>query len=577
MNDSIPLPGGDPARDRFALLRAALRLLRPFWPATLAATLLGAAGGLATAALLAQVNRGLQAADGVGAGFLLAFAGLCGLSVLGKAAAGVGNSLVGQKLVAALRKDIAARILRAPIAAIERQRTHRLVASLVNDVEAVSIFTFNVSGYAVALTVTLGCFGYLLALSPALLLLVLLAVAAGMLVTHHARRAWMVDYTDVRDAQDDLQKQYRAITEGAKELRVDRPRRRRVFEVLLGGAVDRIASRKSHAMRLFWTADAVGSGLFFLVIGIMLLLRDRLALEPAVVSGFAIVLLYVKGPLDQLVGALPALGQAQIAFRRVARLAADFDGHEPVALVEPGGQTPELCRSIALDGVCYAYPPAEPAGEDGRPGFAVGPIDLEIRRGEILFIVGANGSGKTTLIKLLLGLYGPQAGVIRLDGQPVAEEARDDYRQLFATVFTDYFLFDEVGTPGAGLPPEAERYLERLDIAHKVSLRDGVFSTTDLSTGQRKRLALLNAWAAGRPVIVFDEWAADQDPGFRHLFYTELLPDLRRQGRALVVISHDDRYFGVADRVVHMAGGGIVRVSAQTAESPDDVPGNAER
>lgn len=561
----------DPNQGRFALLRAALGLLRPFWPTALAATLLGVAGGLATTALLAQVNRGLQEPGGVGAGFFLAFAGLCGLSVLGKAAAGVGNSLTGQKVIAALRKDIAARILRAPVAAIERQRIHRLVASLVNDVEAVSVFTFNVSGYAVALAVTLGCFGYLLALSPALLLLVLLAVAAGVLVTHHARRAWMEDYADVRDAQDDLQKQYRAITEGAKELRVDRPRRRRVFEVLLGGAVDRIARRKSHAMRLFWTADAVGSGLFFLVIGVALLLRERLALEPAAVSGFAIVLLYVKGPIDQLVGALPALGQAQVAFRRVARLAADFDGREPVALEEPGGPTPELRHAIALDSVRYAYP----AGEDGRPGFMVGPIDLEIRRGEILFIVGDNGSGKTTLIKLLLGLYAPQAGAIRLDGRPIAEAARDDYRQLFATVFTDYYLFDEVGTPGAGLPPEAERYLERLDIAHKVSLRDGVFSTTDLSTGQRKRLALLNAWAAGRPVIVFDEWAADQDPGFRHLFYTELLPDLRRQGRALVVISHDDRYFGLADRVVHMADGRIALVSVPAA--PEDIAGNAGR
>ncbi|WP_377810183.1 cyclic peptide export ABC transporter [Azospirillum sp. A29] len=561
----------DPNHGRFALLRAALGLLRPFWPTALAATLLGVAGGLATAALLAQVNRGLQEPGGVGAGFFLAFAGLCGLSVLGKAAAGVGNSLTGQRVIAALRKDIAARILRAPVAAIERQRIHRLVASLVNDVEAVSVFTFNVSGYAVALAVTLGCFGYLLALSPALLLLVLLAVAAGVLVTHHARRAWMEDYADVRDAQDDLQKQYRAITEGAKELRVDRPRRRRVFEVLLGGAVDRIAHRKSHAMRLFWTADAVGSGLFFLVIGVALLLRERLALEPAAVSGFAIVLLYVKGPIDQLVGALPALGQAQVAFRRVARLAADFDGREPVALEEPGGPTPELCHAIALDSVRYAYP----AGEDGRPGFTVGPIDLEIRRGEIPFIVGDNGSGKTTLIKLLLGLYLPQTGAIRLDGQRVADAARDDYRQLFATVFTDYYLFDEVGTPGAGLPPEAERYLERLDIAHKVSLRDGVFSTTDLSTGQRKRLALLNAWAAGRPVIVFDEWAADQDPGFRHLFYTELLPDLRRQGRALVVISHDDRYFGLADRVVHMAGGRIALVS--TPAAPEDIAGNAGR
>jgi putative ATP-binding cassette transporter len=540
---------GEPTQN---LLREALRLLRPFWRVTAAATALGVVSGLATVASLAQLNRGMHASDGVDLRFLLGFAGLCGLTIVGKAAAGVGNSLVGQKVIAAMRKDICARIVCAPIAAIEQHRIHRLIATLGGDIETVSIFTFNVASYAVALAVALGCFAYLLMLSPRLFLLAALAMIAGFTAVHYARRAWMKDYAIVRDAQDALQKQYSAITQGAKELRVDRALRRRIFDSLLCGAVDRIADRKSHAMRLFWTADAIDSGLFFLVVGALLLLRARLALASDMVSGFVIVLLYVKGPLDQLTGALPALGEAQIAFRRIIELSAAFRTREP-SLLGAEGVVPKMPQRILLRDVSYTYPASKNA-----LSFTVGPFNLDIRRGEILFIAGDNGSGKTTLIKLLLGLYAPQAGQIRLDDQVVTEIARDDYRQLFATVFADYYLFDDIAHVGAPAARDAEPYLTRLNLAHKVMLQDGVFSTTDLSTGQRKRLALINAWLADRPVIVFDEWAADQDPSFRHVFYTELLPDLRRQGHTLVVISHDDRYFGVADRLVRMADGKIV-------------------
>ena len=178
-------------------------------------------------------------------------------------------------------------------------------------------------------------------------------------------------------------------------------------------------------------------------------------------------------------------------------------------------------------------------------------------------MVGDNGSGKTTLIKLLLGLYAPQQGEILHDGQPVTAQTRDDYRQLFTTVFSDFYLFEDLVAGGeegqaAALPEAALPYLQRLEIAHKVSVRNGSFSTIDLSTGQRKRLALVHAYLEGRPVLVFDEWAADQDPSFRHLFYTELLPELRARGHLLVVISHDDRYFHLADRIVRMEAGRMV-------------------
>jgi len=173
-----------------------------------------------------------------------------------------------------------------------------------------------------------------------------------------------------------------------------------------------------------------------------------------------------------------------------------------------------------------------------------------------VLVVGDNGSGKTTLVKLLLGLYAPQQGEVLLDGAVVDDAGRDDYRQLFTTVFADFYLFQDLMTT---LPEAARPYLERLEIAHKVSVTQaGAFSTTDLSTGQRKRLALVHAYLEGRPVLVFDEWAADQDPAFRQMFYTELLPELRAKGHTLVVISHDDRYFHVADRVLRMAGGRLV-------------------
>ncbi len=182
-----------------------------------------------------------------------------------------------------------------------------------------------------------------------------------------------------------------------------------------------------------------------------------------------------------------------------------------------------------------------------------------IPQGRFPFITGDNGSGKTTLLKLLLGLYLPQNGTLELDCTPVSDANRDDYRQLFATVLSDFHLFRQVtSNMTEAQARHAVAVLDLLGLTGKVSIRDGAFSTTDLSTGQRKRLAFIQACVMGRPVLVFDEWAADQDPAFRHLFYTRLLPDLRRDGRTLIVISHDDRYFHIADQRLHMSAGRIV-------------------
>lgn len=552
-----------------------LHLLRPYWPLVLGGVVLGVVGGASVAALLAVVNRGLYATQADVVTLLLAFAGLCLLILIGSIGADISANYVGQRIIAELRKSLAARILAAPIDQLEIYRTHRLIPVLTQDVDTISDFAFFFSSFFVSLVIALGCMVYLAVLSWPLFLITGAVIVLGSLAHGYARTRGVHGFNVARDSEDQLHKQYRAIAEGAKELRLNRVRRRRVYVEQLQQTVDRISSVQIRSINLFVTARAFGTMLFFVVIGVALTLRPFLWPDSpaAVSSGFVLVLLYMRGPIDQVIGILPALGRAQVAMRRIAELSEQFSTPEHDLLVTaPTAPGKTAIESIELRGVTYTF-----RAVPGSEPFVLGPVDLLVRQGDIIFIVGQNGSGKTTLIKLLLGLYAPHGGTVLRDGAPVLTETRDDYRQLFTTIFSDYYLFEDLIRGDDVVPDVAERYLERLEVAHKVSVENGVFTTTDLSTGQRKRLALMNAWLEERPVLVFDEWAADQDPAFRHIFYTELLPDLKRLGKTIIVISHDDRYFGIADHLVRLRGGKIVASEARSdnVAGPSAVPTGA--
>jgi putative ATP-binding cassette transporter len=174
--------------------------------------------------------------------------------------------------------------------------------------------------------------------------------------------------------------------------------------------------------------------------------------------------------------------------------------------------------------------------------------------GELTFLVGGNGSGKTTLAKLLTGLYVPESGEVQLNGQPITDDNRERYRQLFSVVFSDFHLFDSLLGLG-DIDDRARDCLTQLQLDNKLEIKDGVLSTVNLSQGQRKRLALLTAYMEDREIYVFDEWAADQDPMFKRVFYYHLLPDLKARGKMVLVISHDDQYYHVADRIVKLEYG----------------------
>lgn len=533
------------------------RLLKPFLPWVLLSAVTGICAGAATVALLGTINQVLNREGGMAGGLLLTFVGLCAVALLGRMASDVSTNFVGQRLVAQVRKSLAQKILSAPIDALERYRTHRLMPVLSQDVDMISDVAFVLSSTLIAFAIALGCLAYLAYLSLPLFCLLVVALAIGATIQTRAQVRAEVGFWKAREYEEQLHKTYRAISEGAKELRMHRARRTRMFGGQIERIVDSIRTVNGRAINTYVMATAFGSALFFLLIALILGWAAFRPTEPAVLSGFVLVMLFLKGPVDQIAGALPGVGRARIAFRRIADLSARFATPEPHLHLERASNGVMLHREIAMRGVCYRFDAPE-----GGEAFTLGPIDLLLRPGEMVFIVGDNGSGKTTLIKLLLGLYAPHGGEVLLDGGVVTPQGRDDYRQLFTTVFSDFYLFEDLaaGEDGAGtatLPQTALPYLERLEIAHKVSVKDGAFTTTDLSTGQRKRLALVHAYLEGRPVLVFDEWAADQDPAFRHLFYTELLPELRAKGHLLVVISHDDRYFHLADRVVTVRAGKI--------------------
>ena len=303
-----------------------------------------------------------------------------------------------------------------------------------------------------------------------------------------------------------------------------------------------------------------------------LLLGTMVFVVPMLSSGYSdevqkstTAVLFIIGPISGLIGSIPIFENASAAAEAImdleARLKRMAGGHEQPETAENGDPaapslddpTPAF-ETIELRSAVFRFP--APPGSDGE-SFQIGPLDLEITRGEVLFITGGNGSGKSTLLRVLTGLYPLTRGTLLLDGKPLPRERIQDFRELFAAVFGDFHLSRYLDGVEPHALDEAPYWTEALEIQSKVDVRDGAFTTTDLSSGQRKRLALVSTALERRPILILDEWAADQDPVFRRKFYREILPVLREQGRTIIAVTHDSRFFDAADRQLHMEDGMI--------------------
>ncbi len=519
--------------------------------------LAGTITGFANVGLLALINATLAGrADRFT--LLWSFVGVCLLIGIARTCSELMLAYLGEGTIASMRMQLAQQVLAVPLRQLEEVGPHRVLSTLTDDIPTISnvmrmlpVLTFNAA-------ILLGALIYLGWMSWQAFLVMLVLMALGIFSYQYPILRAFGALQRARALNDTLYRHFRALTEGAKEFRMHRRRRECFLGRELQETVEGVRAQNLSSARIFTFTSTWGQLLLFVVIGLMLFVLPLVTkTTTAMLTGYTLTLLYLMTPLQTLMDSMHNINRAGVALHRIEKIG--------FALAVSGSKTDSTSmfatpwHRLELVGVTHSFKREDHEGE-----FVLGPIDLQLKPGEVVFIAGGNGSGKTTLAKLLTGLYSPGRGEIRLDGQPLDDENRDAYRQLFSTIFFDFFLFQNL----LGLDrtdQDAAELLAQLQLTGKVRIDQGQLSTTDLSQGQRKRLALLTALLEDRPIYLFDEWAADQDPRFKEIFYRHLLPKLRSAGKTALVITHDDRYFEVADRVIKLEEGQIVA----------DLPGSA--
>lgn len=513
-------------------------------------TVAGALSGMASAAMLGLINSMLaQAERSVTPRQILLFVGLCFVVPLTRVLSSYLLVRVGQTAVQELRLKLSRQVLSLPLRRLERAGAHRLLVTLTEDLYKMMRAVTSIPTLSVNCFIILGCLAYLGWLLWPALLAFLTFMALGVVAYRWPLNHGNVLFRRAREERDTLYKTLRALIDGNKELKLHRHRRQAFI-----GELDKVnVTLKKLALSaefIFILAATVGELLILIAIGLLLIgLPMFMEVDQKTLVGYTLIIFYVVTPIQVIMNTLPTFSRANVAARKVEDLGLTLSE----ALPEAGSATPEdgvsqKWRSLSLRGVKYGY-----AGETEDYGFSLGPIDLDISAGEVVFIIGGNGSGKTTLLKLLIGLYTPDEGEIRFNGELITDENRAHFRENFSVVFSDYFLFESLlGLEDTQLDENARSYLAKLELERKVKIEGGHLSTLDLSQGQRKRLALLTAFLEDRDVYVFDEWAADQDPHFKQVFYYSILPELKARGKTVVAITHDDNYFDVADRIIKM-------------------------
>ena len=450
-----------------------------------------------------------------------------------------------------LRVSLSYKLLGTPIKTLQSLGKDSLLVTLTRDIDTF-VHAFQLMPLAFGnIVITVCCLIYMAWLSLPVFLIFFVCLTVSTVSYHFAERRPLSRLVDVRRQLDLLYRNFRSLIDGSKELQLNAERGERfVGDVLAPAAQDYKRLFKSAMATYIWVGN-VGAVLFYLVIGSLVFLVPLWLPQPAqVLVAITFVLLYLIRPITEMMAILPELRQAHIALNRIQRLASDLNAEEPRAATcdDPFAHAGPI--SIDLAGVRHQY-----RADDEDTTFTIGPLDMSVKAGEVVFLVGGNGSGKTTLAMVLLGLYEPQEGTLSLNGVPVDANNQRAYRKYFSAVFAEFHLFKQLLIEEQDLSAKAAAYLDQLQIGHKVRIEDNEFSTIELSSGQRKRLALVSSYLENRPVFLFDEWAADQDPAFKRVFYTELLPELRARGKAVIVITHDDAYFDCADRVYKLNEG----------------------
>lgn len=563
------------------LLRLILYLVRitkdiPYARATVALVILaGIVSGVCNAGLIALITSALVRTGSPTRSMLWGFAALCVLLPLARYVSEVMLIRLAARAIFALRMQLCHQILAAPLPLLEGVGAPRLLATLTSDIPAITGALTTIPLLFMHLSIVVGCLVYLGWLSVPLLLILLGFMGVGVASYQLPIRTAAGYFARAREQMDVMFNHYRALTQGLKELKLHRRRRQTFFNDHLKVTGLYMQQQNIKGNAIYTAASSWGQILFFVVIGLMLFVVPSFKeMNTGLLTGYTLTILYMMTPLEVMLHLLPGFSQANVAMQKVEKLGLSLNAQAPDSQAEAALDEPQPSwKTLELTGIGHTY-----KREDEDNNFTVGPIDLSFRPGELVFLIGGNGSGKTTLAKILIGLYPPEDGEIRLDGKLIDNESRETYRQLFSVVFSDFHLFENlIGLEGNTLDTRARQYLEQLHLERKVKVENGKLSTIDLSQGQRKRLALLTAYLEDRPIYLFDEWAADQDPVFKEIFYHQLLAELSARGKTVFVISHDDRYYHLADRIIKLENGQLQydQPASQLSNLPTEIAQSA--
>lgn len=515
--------------------------------------------GLANAGVLAIVNMAVQSSSEGAASQLRSLILFCvtlAIYAYSQKRLMVDTCERVEVLISELRRRLLEAVRSSELLEIERIGKAEIFGNLSRETQVLSQAMPNIIVAVQSSILLLAAMIYLFFLSK--LAFILLASFTAIGAAFHLARAKQAS-THILEAartDDTLIEGFSDVIDGFREVKLNQAKSDQLGDMV------RLVSRRSARSRILVHTlnahDFVLSQLtFFALTGLMVFVVPAFGeVDTKTITMTTTATLFMLGPVGALVGNFPVLNNANAAARQICELEDKLlSGAATCKLIGPLDTFTDFSE-IRLEAQAFSYPSA-----DGERAFSVGPNSLTIKRGTCIFITGGNGSGKTTFVNLLLTLIPSTGGQIVVDGIAVNDANVAAYRNLFSAIFSDNHLFKTLYGTAPFDPDEATRLLEDMDIQHKVQIVDNRFSTTELSGGQRKRLAMVAARLERKPILVLDEWAADQDPAFRARFYREILPALRAQGYTIIAITHDDRFFDVADARYHMEDGKLLSMN----------------
>ncbi|MBD2138668.1 cyclic peptide export ABC transporter [Anabaena sp. FACHB-1237] len=532
-------------------------LLRSSWLMVVIAIITGFLSGASSAGLIAVISNAASKSNTsplstVAWGFL----GLVIVALITGVISQIMLIRLSQNAVLQLRVRLSQQILNSELSHLEKLGNPRLLATLTEDVQAVANAVYIIPFLCIDLSMALGCLLYITWLSWLVFIMVvtlmIVAISSCKLLLDKGEKLLAA----AREDQDSLFKDFSTITAGIKELKLHYQRRQFFLSHRLENHAKLFLRHNTQGLTLFATTTSWGKLIFFFAIGFVLfVLPYLLTINAATLSGYILTFTYLMLPMDNIANNLPLISKASVALQKIESLGLSLASRSENGIIP----TDNIInwQSLQLENIVHNY-----YTDQDDSSFTLGPINLTLYPQELVFIVGGNGSGKSSLAKLITGLYIPESGNIIFNQEVISDRNREWYRQHFSVIFSDFYLFDELFGLGNNLGDkeleiQVQKYLHKLQLDKKVKIEKGELSTISLSQGQRKRLALLTAYLENRPIYLFDEWAADQDPIFKDIFYNQLLPELRQQGKTILVISHDDHYFHLADRIIKLDYGKI--------------------